>query len=310
MATIKPPILKRGDTIGIVTLGSPLEASVINNRIQTLRSLGFQVMLGRHVYAQNGFLAGSDEERASDLMEMFAANQVKMILPTRGGVGVAGILPYLDYSFIENHPKIVSGYSDVTVLLNTLAQQSNLITFQSLLLIDFKNNAPSYNYNQFFTATSTITSPRQIVNPPEMPQINKVSGNVVGPIVGGNLTSFVDTLGTPYEVDTTGKIILLEDAHEPINTIFRYLNALKLAGKFDDCIGIVMGECTGCQEAYGTSYEDLINDFLVPLGKPLLTNVATAHGLYKAAIPIGATANLDTTNNALTILEPTVSTTP
>lgn len=195
MATIKPPILKRGDTIGIVTLGSPLEASVINNRIQTLRSLGFQVMLGRHVYAQNGFLAGSDEERASDLMEMFAANQVKMILPTRGGVGVAGILPYLDYSFIENHPKIVSGYSDVTVLLNTLAQQSNLITFQSLLLIDFKNNAPSYNYNQFFTATSTITSPRQIVNPPEMPQINKVSGNVVGPIVGGNLTSFVDTLG-------------------------------------------------------------------------------------------------------------------
>lgn len=299
-------MLKPGDTIGIVTPGSPLNSGTINAGIQTLENLGFNVVLGDFVYTQNGFLAGTDEQRASDLMSMFSSAQVDMILPSRGGVGVKGILPYLDYSIIENNPKIISGYSDITVLLNTLTQFSNLITFNSLLLLDFTEGTPAYNYNQFFAATSTVAAPRTIQNPPGIPQISKVPGNVTGQIVGGNLTSFIGTLGTPYDIDTTDKIIFLEETSDPINTVYRHLNSLKLAGKFDDCIGIVMGECTACTPAYGVSYDELINEFLVPLGKPLLSNVATAHGFYKATIPIGATVNLDSTNRTLTVLEPTV----
>lgn len=304
---IKPAALLPGDTIGVVTLGSPLPADVINERVDTLKNLGFQVVLGQHVYAQDGFLAGTDQERASDLMDMFANDTVKMILPSRGGVGVAGILPYLDYTFIQQHPKLVSGYSDITVLLNVLSQFANLITFHSLLLIDFNYSTPRYNYDQFYAATSVISPQRQIQNPAGMPQVSKVKGNVTGTLVGGNLTSFVGTLGTPYEIDTSNKILLLEETHESTNTIYRYITDLKLAGKFDDCLGIVMGECTDCMSAYGQSYEDVINDFIVPLGKPLMTNVATGHGTYKAAIPIGATVNLDTINTRLTVMESTVS---
>jgi muramoyltetrapeptide carboxypeptidase len=306
MAT-KPPILRPGDTIGIVTLGSPLDPAVINANIEALRGMGFHIALGKYVYASDGYLAGTDQQRAADLMSMFENPDVKMILPTRGGVGVSGILPYLDYNFIASHPKIISGYSDITVLLNVLYQFANLITFQSLLLLDFRSTTPAYNYNQFFTATSTTVSPRQIQNPPGIPQQSKVPGNVSGQIVGGNLLSFLGVLGTPYEIDTTGKIFLIEETHEPANKIYRYIEQLKLAGKFHDCAGIVMGECTGCVDAYGKTYNDLIDDVIVPLGKPLLTNVTTAHGYYKAAIPIGATANLNTYSNALTILEPAVS---
>jgi muramoyltetrapeptide carboxypeptidase len=140
-----------------------------------------------------------------------------------------------------------------------------------------------------------------------MPLISNVPGNVTGPIVGGNLTSFIGTLGTPYEVNTKGKIFLLEETHEPINTVYRYLNHLWLAGKFNDCIGIIMGECKNCVPAYGKTYNDLINDFLVPLGKPLMSNLSTAHGSYKATIPIGATINMNTNNRTLTVMEPTVS---
>ncbi|MDH6670110.1 S66 peptidase family protein [Paenibacillus glucanolyticus] len=305
---IRPPILQRGDTVGIVTLGSPLDANIINARIEYLRAMEFNVVLGQYVYAQNGFLAGTDEQRASDLMMMFQDDQVKMILPTRGGTGVAGILPYLDYQVIRNHPKILTGYSDITVLLNALHQFVDLITFHSLLLIDFKPETPSYNYDQFFAATSLYSLTRPILNPPEMPLISRVPGNVTGPLVGGNLTSFVDTLGTPFEIDTRGKIIVLEETHEPTNTVYRYLNDLKLAGKFRDCIGIITGECTGCQAAYGKSYEDVINEFIVPLGKPLITNLATGHGLYKAALPIGALVNLDSILNTITVVEPTIST--
>jgi muramoyltetrapeptide carboxypeptidase len=304
---IKPPMLRPGDTIGIVTLGSPLAREIIDARIAVLRSMGFNVILGQYVYAANGFLAGTDQQRAADLMSMFTNPAVKMILPTRGGVGVAGILPYLDYGVIARNPKIVTGYSDITILLNMLYFQSDLITFQSLLLIDFRPETPPYNFNQFFTATSTLTAPRVIQNPPGIPLVSRIAGNVTGPIIGGNLTSLADTLGTPYEIDTRGKILVLEETHEPINTVYRYINHLKLAGKFNDCLGIIMGECTGCEPAYGKTYEDLVNDVIVPLGKPLMTNLTTAHGLFKAAIPIGATVNLNTVNNTLTVLEASVS---
>lgn len=303
---IKPPILQAGDTIGIVTLGSPLAAATINERIQVLESFGFNVVLGNYVYAQTGFLAGTDAQRADDLMNMFANEQVKMILPTRGGVGVEGILPFLDFNFIKNNPKLISGYSDITTLLNALTQMANIITLHSLMLIDFRQDTPAYNFDQFFLATSTFLPNRVIENPPNIPQISLVAGDVTGPIVGGNLTALISMLGTPYEIDTKGKILFLEETHEPVNTVYRYLNMLKLAGKFNDCIGIVVGECTNCPPAYNTSYMDLINEVIVPLGKPLMTNVMTGHGFYKAAIPIGATANLNTNTNTFTITEPTV----
>src|SRR5690625_1655403 len=161
---IKPPVLQYGDTIGIVTLCSPLDTYIIKERIMTLRNSGFEVVLGDSVYAQTGFLAGSPEMRAQDLMNMFANTNVKMILPTRGGVGAEGILPFLDYQLIQENPKLISGYSDITILLNTLAQLSNLITLHSLLLINFRSNEPAYNFNQFYSATSSIMAYRRITN--------------------------------------------------------------------------------------------------------------------------------------------------
>lgn len=304
---IKPPQLKAGDTIGIVTLGSPLSATVINQGITTLENMGFSVLVADHVYDSVGFLAGTPEQRAADLMKMFENKDVSCILPTRGGVGVAGILPFLDFSVISKNPKIISGYSDITVLLNALYEYSDLITFQSLLLLDFNPQTPAYNFNQFFAATSALTAPWEIVNPPEIPLVNKVAGDVTGPIVGGNLTSFVGSLGTSFEINTEGKILCLEETHEPINTVYRYLSHLKLAGKFEDCIGILMGECTNCEPAYGVNYNELIDEFLVPLGKPLMTNLATAHGRFKAAIPIGASVRMNTTERKLTVTESVVS---
>lgn len=305
MATA-PPLLRRGDTVGIVTLGSPLNRATIDARIEVLRSTGLNPIVGEHVYDQDGFLAGTDEDRAADLMAMFQNEEVRLILPTRGGTGVAGILPYLDFNIIRSNPKLISGYSDITILLNALYQYADLITLQSLMLIDFNFQTPAYNFDQFFTATSIPSPTRRISNPPSIPMISRIPGNVTGPLVGGNLTSFVDTLGTPYEIDIRNKILVLEETHEPTNTVYRYLNHLQLAGKLEECAGIIMGECTGCLEAYGVSYQELIEDVIVPLGKPLMTNVTTAHGIYKTALPIGAVVNLNTEANQLIVTEPTV----
>ena len=306
MAT-KPPQLQPGDTVGIVTLGSPLGASRINEGITTLRNMGFKVLVGDYVYSSNGYIAATPQQRASDLMKMFQNKEVKWILPSRGGVGVASILPFLDFTIISQNPKIVSGYSDITVLLNVLLRIRRFNYFSKPSPLDFNPSTPAYNFNQFFSATTTLTAPWEIKNPPGMLLESLVPGNVTGPVIGGNLTSFIGTLGTSFEINTEGKIIVLEETHEPINTVYRYLNHLLLAKKFDDCVGIIMGECTNCDDAYGKSYQDLINEFLVPLGKPLMSNLATAHGTYKAAIPIGATLNMNTFNRTLTVMEPAVS---
>jgi len=304
---IRPPILRAGDTVGVVTLGSPRDEATINARIQFLENLGFNVVVGNYVYSWAGYVAATPQQRASDLMSMFENPDVRAIIPARGGTGVADILPYLDYNFISQNPKIITGYSDITVLLNVLYILSNLITFHSLLLIDFRETTPAYNFDQFFTATSTLTSPRPLENPPGIPLVSRVPGNVTGAIVGGNLTSFVDTLGTPFEVDTRGKIVFIEETHEAISRVYRLVTHFIRAGKFRDCAGIIVGECSNCTDAYGKTYADLINEVLVPLGKPLMTNLASGHGYYKMAIPIGAIANLNTIDNALTVLEPTVS---
>ncbi len=304
---IKPPVLQSGDTIGLITPGSPIDAGIIDARVQFLRDRGFNVVFGKYVYSIDGIVSAPADKRAEDIMDMFKNPDVKMILPTRGGTGVQGILPFLDFDIIKENPKLISGYSDITVLMNSLYQYSDLITFHSLMLIDFRAETPAYNFNQFFTATSTFTSPRVIQNPPEMMLMSVTPGNVTGPIVGGNLTSIVNTLGTPYEIDTKGKILFLEEVHAPATMIFRFLTQLSMAGKFNDCLGIIMGECTNCPASYNTTYSDLINYFLVPFKKPLMINLATGHGRYKAAIPIGASVNLNTTNNTLTVLEPTVS---
>ena len=304
---IRPPILRAGDTVGIVTLGSPPDAETVDIGIQTLKSMGFNVVVGEHAYSNAGIVAASPMERAADLMNMFETPDVRAIIPTRGGTGVSDIIPYLDYDVIRNNPKIITGYSDITILLNVLYQLAGLITFHSLLLLNFRPTTPAYNFNQFFTATSTITAPRPLENPPGMPLISRVQGNVTGTIVGGNLASFVDNLGTPFEVDTTGRILFIEEPHEAASRVYRMIAHLIHAGKFRDCAGVIMGECAGCYANYGKSYEDIINEVIVPLGKPLMTNLASGHGVYKMAIPIGAVTNLNTYNNTLTVLEPTVS---
>ena len=302
-------MLESGDTIGVVTLGSPiLNQPAFNTGIRTLQEMGFQIVFGRYVQSFGGIVAAPPAARAEDLMSMFRNPDVKLILASRGGTGIQTIFPYLDYEVIRNNPRIISGYSDMTALLNQLYQAANLITFHSLMVADFNPGTSAYNFNQFFESTSTLISPRTIYNPPEIPLETLVPGNVTGPVVGGNLTSIVSTLGTPYEMDTTGKIFFIEEINAPTNTVYRYLTQLMMAGKFNQCLGIVVGQCTNCSVSYGTSFMDLINALLVPLGKPLITNLATGHGLYKATIPIGATANLNATDEpSLTILEPAVS---
>jgi muramoyltetrapeptide carboxypeptidase len=175
------------------------------------------------------------------------------------------------------------------------------------MLKDFTPSTPSFNYESFFSTITNTDSPQNILNPPQMPLITKVPGIVIGPIVGGNVSSLIDSLGIPYQLDTRGKILFLEDVAEAITRMYRKLTHLQRTGLFDDCLGIIMGECTNCAVTYDINYNQLIDMLLKPLGKPLLTGLATGHGIYKVTIPLGAKIRLDTEAKSITIIEPVVS---
>lgn len=295
-----PPPLKKGDTIGVVTLGSPAKEEELNRGTAVLNNMGYHVLLGNYALSQN-FPATTATHRAQDLMEMFLNPSVKMILGLRGGTGVADILPLLDYSLIRLNPKILAGYSDLSILLNVITQFTGLVTFNAPMLLDIHAETPPFNLEHFLKIIS-LARPYSIKNPAHMPFISKVKGTAIGPLAGGNLTSIIGSLATPFEINTKGKILFLEDINESSTRVYRLLTHLLRAGKFHDVSGIIIGECTNCKTEYNTTYEQVIEKLLVPLGKPLLMNLATGHGKYKVTIPIGSVGRLDTDRGTITIL--------
>ena len=110
----KPTHLSMGDVVGVIAPASaPADPKNIDRSLTRLEELGFKPKPARNLRKRWGFLAGSDRERAGDLMKMFADREVKAIFCLRGGYGTARLLPLLDYDLIRSHPKILIGYSQI-----------------------------------------------------------------------------------------------------------------------------------------------------------------------------------------------------
>ncbi len=143
---IKPPRLKTGDTIGLVTPGSYISESELKESIINLETLGFKIVYSEKILLQNGYFSGTDEERAEDLMNMFKRNDVKGIVCARGGYGCTRILPLLDYDVIKDNPKVLIGYSDVTALHFGIFKKTGLITFHGPVSISTFNEFSVNNF--------------------------------------------------------------------------------------------------------------------------------------------------------------------
>ncbi len=289
---IKPVALKEGDTIGLVALAFSVDKESLEKGIEYLRSAGYNVLIGDHVYDSDGYLAGSDKSRADDLNNMFLNEDVKAIFCIRGGYGSARIIKYLDFDIIKNNPKIFMGYSDITFLLNAIYQKTGLITFHGPMVGSDMRRMDSTSYNT--QAMNNI-----IVKSSELPEINWYpleeslyikEGLGIGELVGGNLSIVISSLGTPYEIDTKGKILFLEEVGEPTYRIDRMLNQLKMAGKLDEIAGLIFGESVSCNPRHAgePTLLDVVKSYSEDLNVPVLFGVPLGHGFNKATLPVGA----------------------
>jgi len=313
MSNIKPKGLEKGQTIGIISPASPsFYKSYITRGIETLESWGFKVVTGKHFSKRYEYLAGTDRERAADMNEMFARKDVDAIFVTQGGYGSARILRYLDFEMIRKNPKIFVGFSDITSLHLALLKKIGLITFHGPGMTRFNSQELSpYTEEFLFKAISSPEPIGEISCPDEKKWINIFHGGTArGETTGGNLSLICSTLGTPYEIDTRDKILFFEELETEPWIIDHMLTHLMNAGKLQEAAAIVVGECKNCEPfkhypgfPATFSLEDVLENFLAPLGVPAVYGLPIGHLRDLATIPIGVQACLYADEEKLIIEE-------
>ena len=316
-AIIKPERLQPGDIVGIVAPASPPpDPKAIDRIVAQVERLGFKPKLARNVRARHGFLAGSDRERATDLMAMFADKKVRGIICVRGGYGAARILNLLDYAVIRRNPKVLAGYSDITSLHCALMTKANLVSFHSPMLNEGLGSEkfPAFS-NESFLRNVTEAKPSGSICAGYKEKTVAIlrRGVVEGRLIGGNMSLLVTTIGTPYQPQFKNRILFFEDISERPYRLDRLLTHLLNAGVLQQVVGVAVGVNQDCDDAadakakeYKQTSADVLKERLQPLGVPVVTGLPFGHQPMNATIPIGVRARLDANRGDLVILEAAV----
>lgn len=311
---IKPKVLRPGDTIGMILPASmEFETHRLGIGFDNLEALGFKVKVGANAANRHGYFAGTDQERAADINAMFADPEVDGIFAYTGGWGTPRVLPLLDYEMIRRNPKVLIGFSDITALVNSIHQNTGLVTFHGP---NAASNFEPYTLENMRRVIMS-TDPIGTLTNPEKRESELIQrrwrtytirgGRARGRLVGGNLTLLASIMGTPYEVDTDGAILFLEDTNEAIYRVDRMLTQLALGGKFRNLRGVLFGYCTNCSaERSSFSLEQLLADHFAGLGVPVLGGLAFGHIEQKLTFPLGLEGILDAGAGTLTIPEAAV----
>lgn len=306
-----PKSLKKGDTIGLIGASSPTPPENLQKAIEAVENLGFKVVVGETCHERHGYLAGKDELRAREVNEMFANPTIDGIFCIRGGYGAHRIIPLLDLELIKANPKVFAGYSDVTALHIVFNQICDFVTFHSPMpSTEFiKPEMDEYTWNSFINhVTNTDGKDYLLENADGKEVTTLVAGEATGQLVGGNLTLVTASLGTPYEIDTKGKILFLEDIDEYERSVDRMLTQLKLAGKLDDAAGILLGAWTNCVAPNPDKLEQslrlqtIFEEIIVPTGTPALMDITCGHVLPTLTLPLGKTVEFNSVSKKIKVL--------
>ena len=295
--SVRPPSLKQGDTIGIVAPAGPFDPDKFMKGKAVLESMGFQTIFDDSIFQKNGFLAGTDFQRADQVNHLFADPSVQAIICARGGYGSMRILSLLDFETIQENPKIFLGFSDISVLLSVLYDQCGLVTFHGPLVTTL---AKATEKTIMAMKTALVSdAPLELV--PEIGTVIK-AGVCSGLMAGGNLTTLCHLVGTPFAPNFKGKILLLEDVGEMPYRIDRMLTQMKLAGCFDDMAGMILGAFKECGQL--NEIVDIFNSIFEDTNIPILAGFDIGHGIHNLTIPMGMGAKLDTDKKQLLFHEP------
>lgn len=304
---ITPNPLFPGARVALLCASSAVPPERLAPALDAVRALDLEPVPYPSCYfsSRHGYFAASDEQRARDLQDAFADDTIAGVLCVRGGYGAHRVLPLLDLDAIARTPKYFSGYSDVTALHTALNQRCGFVTYHTIMPTT-EYYEPVDGYSMGCLRRALFGPPAgPLENPPGAPMTTLRGGSAAGELCGGNLSLLAASLGTPWEVDTRGKILFLEDIGEKTYRVDGMLTQLRNAGKFDDCAGVLLGAWTDCVPEYPErtlTLEEIFDELIVPAGKPVLSGLACGHVLPTMSLPLGARVAMDADQKLLEVL--------
>ncbi len=312
---IKPPRLKKGEAIGLITPGSFAPDAALEKAIKNVRSLGFEVKLSKNIRAKRGYNAGTDRQRLDDLHSMFSDDRIAGIWCVRGGYGCTRLLPMIDYELIRSHPKVLIGYSDITALSNVIFQKTGLVGFHGPV----GSSEVGEFSEQHFKAILMEGRSHHRISLKDHPNSSEdedfqpltiQAGIARGILAGGNLSILASLAGTSYELDPQDKLIFLEDISEKPYRIDRMLTQLRQSAPMDKAGGFALGifaDCKADPEDETLKLKETLKDRLYSLNKPTQYGFPFGHIRHQCILPIGVRAELNTFQQTLSLLESAVT---
>lgn len=286
-------VLFRGARVALLAPSGPIDQAKLQPTLLAIEALGLKPVVYPSACAKRGYLAGPDAQRAHDLQSAFLDPSIDGILCVRGGYGAARILPLLDWQAIYRNPKPIFGYSDITAI-HVVLNNHGICSYHTPMPYEAWQNMEAYTKDYLLSALFGRIN--TLENPPGVPMQVLSFGAAEGPLCGGNLSLVTSSLGTPYEIDTLGKVLFLEDVGEPVYKIDQMLTQLRNAGKLEACAGILLGSFTGIDDdpsPGSIGLFDVFDDLLLPCKKPIIANLCCGHQSTTMSLPLGATIQMD-----------------
>ena len=313
---IKPPALPEQATIAVVAPASPPQTrSEIEQATAYFEARGHRVVFGPNHRNVHGYLAGSDDERAADLQWALSEPGIDMVHTLCGGYGVARLHDRIDWGAL-GEPRIVCGFSDITALHLALAAHAGWVTFYGPNFLRFtrKKDELTEETEAWFHRAFQPQPLGPVFEDPENPYVLSLGeGSGEGTLVGGYLTLLCASIGTPFEIETDGCVLMVEDLNTETYLIDTALNHLVRAGKLENVAGFVFGTDVNLKnltipEAPESqlSIEEILDELIAPLGIPAIANVPVGHGKHMATMPLGAEVRIDSAAKTLEIVEAAV----
>jgi muramoyltetrapeptide carboxypeptidase len=298
----KPAPLKPGGVVGVAAPAGWVDEASLQPGLKAIRAQGYNVELAEHIFEQKGYLAGTADQRARDLERFFRRSDIDAIFCARGGFGSIQLLPLLVRA-LPLPPKIFIGYSDITVLLNWLLQNCRMVTFHApMVAMDLAHGLEPASSDHFW---DTLNGQKRQWTLQLEEAIRP--GRATAQVMGGCLSMLVTTLGTPYEIDTCGKFLFLEDVGEKPYRIERMLTHLKMAGKLEPLAGVLFGDFAGCEGEEIRSVREVITEMFADAPYPVLMGMRAGHGKENFLLPFGVEMALDGYNATLSLIESPVA---
>ena len=294
---IQPKALQKGDTVGLVALACKVDFELIKPAIEVIEKVwGLNVVLGTSLTSKYHQFAGTDEIRANDFQMMLNDPNIKAIISARGGYGSSRLLDRIDFTQFIQHPKWVVGFSDITAVLCHI-HNLNIEGIHATMLKLFMQDGGEYALETLRKVL--FGEPLDYHIPANA--LNKV-GSAKGQLVGGNLAMLTHIIGSNSDIDTTGKILFLEDVGEYLYSIDRMMIQLKRSGKLKSLAGLIVGHFSDLEDnevQFGKTANQIIEDAVAEYSFPVCYDFPVGHEPNNWAMPCGKEVILTVDNNGV-----------